>query len=235
MSSLTSLTRTIHAVVFEEKKPSKDVIVDLGFDIEILENIVTQLKPAMDYMRGYRSLQDLFDDEFLRKAGRLVPYKMWLEEFGEVEKHTQCVELFGARMWGNGNNEWFPLIPSEQGKYEREHQPYYSTNAQRWAGQKVFLTRKGKWIIWASYPASVFRVVDTPRAALDMLQGLTPTGVVMHSRSVWPSFGAVTSPALQMAGVLTNFFRESIAEKEKNVEAEKDLLKETTAPFDTFS
>ena len=237
MSTLNSLTGDIHGIVFNNKKPSVETIIELGFDVEILENMITSLKPSMDYMRGYKSLTELFEVKD-RTTYRFIPFAAWLEEFGEAKKYPHCIEIFHATMWGGGHSDWFPLIPSEVGKYKGEHQPRYTESAQRWAGQKVFLTRKGRWIIWTSYPTSVFRVVDTPRAALDMLAGLTPTGITMRN---WTTGGAgisqgkIISPALFMAGTLSEFFRTSIADKAKDVADETTLLEVIAKPFNTFT
>ena len=232
MSTLNSQSDLLRSIVFEDKKPSRALLVEAGIDIELLEDVVAQLKPNMDYMRGYRPIESWFtqagDGIFSRSGTHYLPYPAWLEESGLAGEHPHCISVFEATMRGDVGSDWLPLIPTERDRYEGERHACGPNTYLRYARLRVLLTRKGKWIVWANYPTSVFRIAADPASALALIQELTPSDLRL-------STGFYSSPAFEILSRLLTFFRESIEAKQKDVTSEEQQLGKINKTLHRFS
>lgn len=225
MSTLNSQTELLHSLVFAGEKPPAKLLVEAGLDIELLTQTVGALKPNMDYLRGYKPLTSFYQRTYV--AGKYPPFEAWIDEFADAKRFPHCIQLLDTTFIGGGSWDWFPLIPSEKLRYPGEYNTLYREDHQRWGGLRVFLTRKGKWIVWTSLPVSVFRVVADAEAAVETIKELTPPDVRLRLRHY--------SPALEMTEKLIDFFGESIQDKSNDVSSEVDLLAEISKPLERFA
>lgn len=239
MSTLNSHSDAIRSMLFKGEKIPESSVIDAGLDVELLRSLVSGLKSRMDYLRGYKSLDSFYENNKQAPGGRYQPFSTWLAESGLSGQYPQCLQLFRVTMQGTPCFQWFPLISSEKGRYEGEYDEQYHDYVQRYATQRVFLTRKGEWIVWASWPVSDFRVAEDLDSALQALRELTPQAVVsVKAACMKPGslgWSEVSSPSLHMARQLMGIFRTSITEKTRQVEDDAILLERLRKPFDRFA
>jgi hypothetical protein len=207
-TELELLRAFLRAFVFQGTLPSIELIIKTGIDRELLVTCVDELRPLMDYLRGYKSLDSWFTQT------SLVPYRTWLEEAGLADQYPHCISVLDAGMKSDFGENWLPLHPSEQGRYPGEE--------KRFARVKVWLTRKGEWIVWANHPTSDFRFVQSAEAALETIEALTPASI-----SLCDLRGTLRSPALCMFADLRDLLRVSIEQKGQAVQRDKDALEVT--------
>jgi hypothetical protein len=205
MSPLSS-RELLRAFVIDGALPTIDTIIQEELDVELLEALVSKLKPNMDYLRGYKSL----DSWFTQTA--LIPNRTWLEEAGLTDRYLYCINVLDTGMKDHNGENWLPLAPSEEGRYPGEE--------KRYARLGAWLTRKSEWIVWTNHPTSTFRVVGSVKAAIGTVKELTPEGVILTDAR-----GMLLSPALCAFAELQEFLRASIARKRQAVLQDKDVLK----------
>ena len=182
---------------------------DTGLDIQVLEGFVEGLAPFMDYLHGYQPL-----DNWFTEAGYSL-YPIWFDESHLCNKYPYCALLLDAVMRDrNGCEGWRDLPATEQGRYAGE--------TQRYSKLRVFLTRKREWIVWASYPNSVFHFASNVADAAQLMHDLTPTDASLYDG------GTVSSThVLGMFHRLRCFVEESNRHKQSHIDRVKGVI--TTA------
>lgn len=175
----------VRHLTHSDKGISYATTVAAGLDTELLQETVDALKPYMDNLRGYKTLDWWFTedaDTIRRDWPRLNLFPTWFEESGLKGRFSQVLFVLNAKLHIDGKSwggDLGPLIPSEKNRYEGEYNSRYYENAQRITRLRVFMTRKGKWIIWVSWPVSVFRIADDLDGCLRALDELMPVGATL--------------------------------------------------------
>jgi hypothetical protein len=203
MSDQDSRTSHLRNYFFDGVPLPGSLLAEDGLDVELLARFVRQLRPSMDHLRGYRPLDSWFT------ATTHVPYDTWLNEAGLADQYAHCIPLLRVMMQKKGaRDNWIALTVPGQGDGHGE--------AKRFAELRVYLTREGEWIVWASYPASDFRVVETAEQAVAAITELTPDDI-----SLSDAHGLLRSPALRMLVELRNFVRESTGQWRQAVQRDE--------------
>src|SRR6185312_11694456 len=127
----------------------------------------------LDYMRDFTPLASWFITTEEPSAPDGAPLEQWFVEEKLTGKYQSVICVADMQIDGGMG----PLIPSEKYRYKNEYQPRQRHDgAQRIMWLRVFLTRKKEWIIWVSWPMSVFRYADNMDDMLAAVEELRPEG-----------------------------------------------------------
>jgi hypothetical protein len=214
--------------------PEKDIAAVDGLPMELLEETLREFHHHRDTLRGYCALDKWFlsfPPTAPKKRGVYHPpwhpyYPMFKEsELEGVYTHVLLV----ADLWMyplSGGGPWFPLIDEEKDCYPGEYDPNKLDNSQRHGRLRVYLTRKQKWIVWASWPSSQFLESIDTQHALEAIDELTPEGVTLQESHAVEGSNLqekipVVSPALSITRGILISFEESFKLKRRDAEAEE--------------
>lgn len=222
MSTLNRTSSMLDSMIFEGRKPTaEDIAAERGLPEKILKQTLEDINRHLDYMRGFKPLASWFDD----RAERLtigIPLVEWYEESGLAEKNLHCICVASIKV-GSGSA---PLIPSEQGRYKRERCSNLRDGTQRVTWLRVFLTRKLDWIVWMSWPVSVFRLADSMNSMLALVEELRPAEMPLFC---YDQAGRITDTEVHSVPILVTaelqlHLERSLIEKRKEADREEATL-----------
>ncbi len=225
MSTLYRTSSMLHSMVLDGRKPTvKDIAAEKGLPEEILKRTLEDINRHLDYMRGFKPLAQWFDHSVQTSSAPYygAPLEEWFVEAELAGKYPHCICVADMTM-GDGMNV---IIPSEKGRYKKEYRHGYREDAQRVAWLRVFLTRKMEWIIWASWPTSVFRFASDMESMLEAVEELRPERMPLrcYGRAGHLTDTDVQSVPILVTAELELHLMRSFTEKREDAEREEATL-----------
>lgn len=191
----------------------------VGLDVDLLVTVFNTVKPELNFI-GKQSFEPLMKSFAHTYDG--TPWADWIKEFADAAKFSQVVMLafveVGRRRVANPEG-W--SVPTSSAKV------------------RIYLTRRGEWILWTNYPENRFEVVKRPEKLIELAYGvLREDDYFENSRNMgdaWPRprqastrRQSVTEPlgslALEIAAELQRFYAEHVSERTRRLEESQDRL-----------
>jgi hypothetical protein len=172
MSSLNSpdLTDIVRTVAFGGKLRASDLRAT-GVDVEHLSETFKIIKPELNFFSGQlfvplaKSFEPVYDGQ---------PWDDWIKVFDRTDKFDQVVMLAFVHLW-----------------QRRVKNPASMTrNPTSPAMLRIYLSKRGEWIVWTNYPESRFEICRSPERAMEIAAEVLGEDDHFHheryERDPWP-------------------------------------------------